>query len=241
MNTPFSGISYLIAGFGLITKSGLRRFVIIPLIINIFFFVGLFFLLRHYVGEFNHWFESLLPSWLRWLEIILWICFFASFMLVLFYTFIAIANIISAPFNSILAEKVELYLTGKIPESRSIIENVKDVPRIIGRQLAILIYYLPRVIVLFILFFIPIVQAIAPILWFLFNAWYLVLTFVDYPTDNHRIPIRDVRSWLKQRSWTSLSFGSGVLLMSMIPVINFFIIPAAVAGATKFWIEENRK
>lgn len=241
MNTPISGIDYFIEGFKLITKPGLKRFVVIPLSINIILFISLFFLLKHFVGEFDIWFAQHLPSWLRWLASVLWVLFFLSFILVFVYTFVTLANIISAPFNSLLAEKVELYLTGSIPEPRSLFDNIKDIPRILGRQLSILGYYLPRALCLLILFFVPIAQAFAAPLWFLFNAWFLALTYIDYPTDNHRIPMREVRAWLKERRWVSLGFGVSVLVATMIPVVNFFTIPAAVAAATKFWIEENKK
>jgi len=238
MNSPIFGIHYLIDGFGLIAKPGLRRFVIIPLLINIVLFIGLFFLLRYFVNEFNVWFSSFLPAWLHWLSAILWIVFFTSFFIIIIYTFVIVANLIAAPFNSFLAEKVELYLTGNIPEERSLLDNIKDIPRIMGRQIAIIGYYIPRALLIFILFFIPIVQAVAAVISFLFHAWFMTLTYIDYPTDNHRIPMRDVREWLNQRRSVSLGFGVGVLVCSMIPLVNCFTIPAAVAGATKFWINE---
>lgn len=234
------GISYLITGFKLLFKSGLRRFVAIPVLINIVLFIGLFFLLRHYVSEFNAWFAHFLPHWLQWLSYILWLIFIVSFFLIFIYTFVTIANLISAPFNNLLSEKVELYLTGKTPTGRSLWENVKDVPRVVGRQFLILGYYVPRAIAILILFFVPLVQMIAPLIWFVFNAWYLSLTYIDYPTDNHRIPIQDVRVWLKERYWIALGFGFSVLVASMVPVLNFFVIPAAVIGATKFWVETSR-
>ncbi|RDI40961.1 sulfate transporter CysZ [Aquicella lusitana] len=240
VNNPFSGFYYLMAGFGLISKPGLRRYVILPLIINIVLFIILLMLLFHYMDAFNHWFESLLPTWLQWLGNILWLFFFVGFFLIFIYAFVTIGNIVAAPFNSLLAEKVEQYLTGKMPEARGLLENIKDVPRILGRQFAIIGYYLPRAIVLLVLFFIPLAQPFAVVLWFIFNAWFMALTYIDYPTDNHRIPLNDVRAWLGQRRWTSLGFGASVLIASMIPVLNFFTIPAAAAAATRFWIEESQ-
>lgn len=240
-NNPMSGFGYFMEGFHLIAQPGIKRFVAVPLAINIILFTGLFFLLRHFIGEFNAWFAHHLPAWLHWLTNILWVLFFISFVLIFVFAFVTIANIIAAPFNSFLAEKVELHLTGKLPEQRTLMENIKDIPRIVGRQLVILGYFLLWAVPLLILFFIPLIQAIAPILWFLFHAWYLTMTYVDYPTDNHRIPIKTVRTWLKQRRFVSLSFGISVLVATMIPILNFFTIPAAVAGATKFWVEESRK
>lgn len=241
INQPFLGMKYLMDGFALIMQPGLRRFVIIPLIINILLFISFFMILVHFMGQFNAWFATFLPTWLLWLSWILWGLFFLSYCVVLLYTFVTLANIICAPFNSFLAEKVEYYLTGSLAESRTLLENIKDVPRIVGRQLAILGYYLPRALALLILLLIPGVQVFAPIFLFLFHAWFMALTYIDYPTDNHRIPIKTVRGWMEERQWISLGFGASVLVASLFPVINFFAIPAAVAGATKFWVEQSRK
>lgn len=239
MNT--TGIHYLANGFILITKPGIKRYVIIPLMINTLLFIGMFFIAKHYFLELNQWILNFLPTWLQWLSSILWIIFFIGFFLVIIYTFVTVANIIASPFNSLLSEKIELYLTGKSLPSQSLWANVKDIPRVIARQLAIIGYSLPRAIVLCILFFIPILQLAAPFLWFILSSWLMALQYVDYPTDNHKIPFSDVRSQLFQKKWLSLSFGGGVLVLSMVPILNCIVIPAAVAGATHLWIEKLAK
>lgn len=240
MKLFFSGIQYLIDGFDLITKPGIKRFVVIPLLINIILFVGFFFALTHFITQFNTWFENYLPHWLQWLSYLLWILFFLSFILIFIYTFVTVANLISAPFNGFLAEKVEFFLTGHVFEERSLWDNIKDVPRILGRQCLILIYYVPRALFILILFFIPLIQTIAPILWILFNAWFLTMTFIDYPSDNHRVSLLKVRQWLRENRLQALGFGTSILMANMIPILNFFTMPAAVAGATKFWINKSR-
>lgn len=233
------GFTYLLAGFELIFKPGLRKFVVFPLLINLLFFIALFFLFKHYVSEFNLWFESHLPQWLHWLSMVLWLLFIVSFFLIFIFAFVTMANIIAAPFNGLLAEKVEFFLTGIKLEERSFFQLLKDMPRIIGRQLLILGYYLPRAFLIFILFFIPVVHALAAVLWFFFNAWLMTLTYIDYPTDNHRIALRQVHSWLREKRWVGIGFGVSVLVTTMIPIINFLVMPAAVAGATKFWVEQK--
>lgn len=235
------GVHCFLDGFRLIKQPGLRRFVIIPLIINIVLFIGLFFLLRYFVIEFNNWFTNFLPAWLQWLSTVLWLIFFIGFFGIIIYTFVTFANLLSAPFNSFLAEKVELHLTGVIPEDRSLMDNIRDIPRIIGRQLSIIGYYLPRALLILVLFFIPLVQVAAGFILFVFHAWLMTMTYIDYPTDNHRIPMQEVRAWMRERRLSSLAFGSCILFFSMIPVISCFTVPAAVAGATKFWIEAKRK
>lgn len=234
-----NGLHYLIEGFKLLNKSGLKRYVIIPLTLNILLFIGFFLIARHWFSEFDHWLIRYLPSWLQWLDNLLWITFLTGLMLVFINTFVVIANLISAPFNSFLAEKVEFYLTGKITAQKTFLENVKDTPRILARQFSLIGYYLPRALVLFIFFFIPVIQLVAALLWFGFNAWFMTLQYLDYPTDNHQIPLSDVHVWVWQNRLLSLSFGVGVLVITMIPVLNFFIVPAAVAGATKLWVDKN--
>lgn len=227
------------SGFSLILRPGLRRFVVVPLLINIFLFALLFLTMRHYFIEFNQWADAFLPHWLHWMHIVLWLMFVGSFFLVVIYVFVVVANIICAPFNTFLAEKVELYLTGQVQTPRTFVETMKDIPRSLGRQLNILGYYLPRAFAIFCLLFVPVLQAPAALIWFLFHAWFMTMTYVDYPSDNARASMQDVRGWMANNRWSSLGFGAAVLAASMVPVLNFFTIPAAVAGATRFWLENK--
>lgn len=234
-----SGLGYLMAGYGIISQPGLRRFVIIPLIINLLFFVALFFTLKHFVVELNAWLAGYLPTWLQWLSGVIWVLFFITFMLIFLYAFVMLANIVAAPFNNLLAEKVEHYLTGKLPPQRTFTQNMMDIPRVIERQLMIMLYFVPRALVLGILFFIPVINIFAAALWFGFSAWFMAMQYLDFPTDNHRVPLRDVRAWMSTRKWLSLEFGACILGAMMIPGLNLVTMPAAVAAATKFWIEER--
>lgn len=240
MNNFIVGIRYFLDGFALIRKPILRRFVYLPLLVNMVFFIGLFFLLHHYVGRFNIWLAEMLPAWLQWVDVVFGLLFFIAFSLVFVYTFAITANLLASPFNSLMSEEVEKYLTGQTPDQRGLLANLKDVPRILGRQAALLSYYVPRALLIFILFFIPVIHVAAMMLWLLFNAWFMALSFIDYPTDNHRVPLRDVRRWLVERRLTSFGFGLAVLAAMMIPIVNFFVIPAAVAGATKYWVEASK-
>lgn len=240
LSSFISGASYIWHGFKLLSQPGIKRFVIIPLIINIVLFITLFLVSKHFFAEFSHWLANHLPHWLHWLSSLLWIFFFLGYFLLMLYTFVTLANLVAAPFNSLLAEKVQLYLTGNLHEQR-LIDTIRDIPRILGRQIAILGYYLPRAALLFVLFFIPVVQIIAAVLWFLFHAWFMALQYIDYPTDNNRVPLRIVRLQLKQQRGLSLGFGAAVLGVTMIPIVNFFAIPAAVAGATQLWLEKYKQ
>lgn len=77
-----------------------------------------------------------------------------SVLLVFGYFFSTIANWIAAPFNGLLAEQLEARLTGATPPDTGIFGIMKDVPRIMKREWQKFARYLPRAIVLLILYFI---------------------------------------------------------------------------------------
>jgi CysZ protein len=49
----------------------------------------------------------------------------------------------------------------------------------------------------------------------------------------------EMLAWLRSKRWQSLSFGGIVYLVLLIPVVNLLMMPAAVAGATLFWVRER--
>jgi len=74
-------------------------------------------------------------------------------------------------------------------------------------------------------------------LWFVFSAWMMAMQYIDYPMDNHRTTFDDMRKYLKTHRGISFGFGCAVMIAAMIPGVNFFVMPAAVAGATLMWVE----
>ncbi len=97
---------------------------------------------------------------------------------------------------------------------------MKDVPRIMKREWQKFAWYLPRAIVLLILYFIPgIGQTVAPVLWFLFSAWMLAIQYCDYPFDNHKVPFKEMRTALRTRKITNMQFGALTSLFTMIPLL----------------------
>lgn len=237
-NNPLAGAGYLLRGLRLITQPGLRPFVLIPLLVNILIF-GLLIWLG--IDQFEGLMERFLPSdqgWLAWLRWLLWPLFAIALLLIVFYTFTVIANLIAAPFNGLLAEKVERYLGGEPAESSGGMKQLmKEIlPSLLseGRKT---IYFLLRALPLLILFLIPGVNLVAPFLWMAFSAWFLALEYGDYPMANHGLLFKEQHRRLKQARFTALVFGGSLTLLMMVPLLNFVAMPAAVAGATVFWRE----
>lgn len=236
----FAGIRHLLVGLKLLSKPGIRVFVLIPLAINVLLFSLSIYILNHYFGL---WMEQLLgwlPGWLSFIESLLWLIFAVLVLVIVAFSFTVLANLIAAPFNGFLSEAVERYLSGQLPQqsSRSL---VAEIARSLWRELAKLRYYLPRVLGLVLLGFIPVINSVSPVLWALFSIWMMAVQYLDYPMDSNGVEFPAMRERLGQRRLTTLGFGSSVLLATLVPVLNWFVMPAAVAGATALWVREYKK
>ncbi|KEY60241.1 sulfate transporter CysZ [Serratia sp. DD3] len=238
---PRSGIHYFTEGWRLISRPGIKRYVVLPLLVNVLLMGSAFWWLFSQLGQWIPSLMSHIPSWLQWLSYLLWPLTVVTVLLVFSYLFSTITNLISAPFCGLLAEQLEKSLTGQPLPDTGILGIVKDLPRIMSREWRKLMYYLPRALVLVLLFFVPgIGQTVAPLLWFLFSAWMLAIQYCDYPFDNHKISFADMRKALRARRADNLQFGALVSLFTMIPILNLVILPVAVCGATAMWVDHYR-
>jgi len=234
-----SGARYFIYGFELIRLKGIKRFVFIPLSINLILFsIAFYFLFL----EINHYMELLtqwLPSSLEWLSTVLWPFAVATILIFFSFIFSTAANWLAAPFNGLLSEKVEELLIGKPIQSGSPADVIKDIPRTLTREWQKLAYYLPRAVGFFLLMlFLPI---IGQVIWFLFVAWMMAIQYKDYPFDNHKISFKIMKSALQQRKGLSYSFGITTAIFSIIPIVNLIVMPVAICGATALWVDHYRE
>jgi CysZ protein len=239
----FKGFTYPLKGLRIIAKPEIRRFVIIPLSINIVLFTIAILLL---FNMFDQWMQSLLPdfpSWLSWLEDwiiwIIWPLFASMILFVVFYSFTFIANLIAAPFNSLLSEKVELMLKNQPLNQTPSYPSITTIKQTLTSEASKLVYLLQWSIVILIVSLIPVINIIAPVLWFVFGAWMLALEYIDYPMSNHGYYFKDINRQANSEKALSFGYGCGALLLTSIPILNFLAMPAAVAGATALCITQG--
>lgn len=239
MQNMIKGARYLLQGFRLINQRGVRRFAYLPMLINtVLFSVAIGFGLTN----FGDWLDALMPGWLPgWLESVLvwviWPLFVLLLAIIVFFSFSIIANILAAPFNGVLAEMVEKHVAGTTPPAMPWARIIKDSPRMIFNEFRKIAYLLLWVIPLLILSWIPGLNLFAPALWLLFSSWTLALDYHDYPMGNHLLDFKQQRQALRQHRGLALGFGGATMLATMIPIVNFLVIPAAVAGATVLYLE----
>ncbi|WP_304639055.1 sulfate transporter CysZ [Pseudomonas sp.] len=233
------GPDYLREGLRTIRQPGLRRFVVIPLFLNLAVFIaGITWAVR----RFRAWMEELvpqLPAWLGFLEWLLWPLFAVVLLMVLFFSFTMLANLIASPFYGFLADRVAERERGLVSAPPSLKDVMLVVPRSVARELRKIGYYLPRLIGLLLLTLVPVINLIASPLLILFGIWMMAVQYLDYQADNDQISFTDMLRWMRGHRALSLGFGLPVYIGMLIPLVNLIVMPAAVAGSTLLWIRER--
>ncbi|MGQ0658180.1 MAG: sulfate transporter CysZ [Chromatiales bacterium] len=229
------GAGYVLVGCRLLGRPGVGRFVIIPLFISALVFTGGIWYTGHLLGSLI---ETIIPQWLDWLRYLLWPLFALAAMVVLYFGFVLVANIVGAPFNSWLAEAVERTLTGNVDSAPTSWRQLPgEAGVIIVSELRKMGYFALWAIPFVLLLWVPVAGAL---LWFLFSAWVMVCNYADYPMGNHGLKFVEQRRLLRSRRALSLGFGVAALLVTLVPLLNFLAMPAAVAGATAMYQERLR-
>jgi len=235
-NNPVAGAVYFLRGLKLITQPGLRLYVAVPLAVNITLFAGLIWFGS---DQLSSYLESRLPEWLDWLTWLLLPLFFVTALLVGGFAFNLIANLIASPFNGLLAEAVERRVTGRPAVGGAGFKKMmQELGATLASELRKLFYIVRWGIPVLILMLIPGVNVLGPVIWMLFSAWMLAVAYVDFPMANHGLHFDIQRERLRKKRWLSLGFGGAVMFALAIPVLNFLVVPWAVAGATLMWVEE---
>jgi len=232
------GAGCLFDGYALVLRPRLRRFVYVPLLVNsLLFTLGIIAGFRVLSAWVRPWLERL-PDWLDWLQWLLLPLFGVFALGVLFFGFALVANLISAPFNGLLAERCEQRLRGETPSSSRPL--YKEIPSAVMGELIKLRYYLARALPLLLLSLIPVFGLLATAVLVIFTIWMLGIEYLDYPLGNRGLLFPQQRKLAAKNRWAVLGFGSAVFLLTLVPLVNFTVMPAAVAGATQLVCEGDR-
>ena len=232
------GARYLLAGYRLILRPGLRRFFVLPVIVNILLFSAFISLA---VGQFDALLSWVLPGgdewWVSVVRALLWVVFVVASLVVLVFTFTLAANLIAAPFNGFLAEKVAVHLAGTKVRGGNSSAVAEIIPSFLN-ELRKLSYFIAWAAPILVLAVIPGLNVLFPFIWILFAARSLAQEYLSYPLENDGMKFKEARQRLSEKPMLVLGFGLAVMAATMIPVVNFLVMPAAVAGATALWAGE---
>lgn len=244
MDGFIAATAYLPRGWELIRQRGIRRYVLMPLAVNVLVFAGLGWWLW---SSFDTWLASFEAfdgegegAWLvlEWLGTLVRIVGALALLVVSVYLFTFGANLIAAPFNGLLSERVERHLLGQPPaHDTAWSEFFRNLPRTITGELRKWAYVLMWLVPLLLLQWIPPFSFVAPLLLFVFGAWVLAIEYVDYPMGNRGHDFSAVRTRLRAHRGIALGFGTATALLTLVPIVNLVAMPIAVAGATALYLE----
>lgn len=239
LNNFLTGLGLVLSGLGCLTKKGIRPFVVVPFIINLVVFSLAIKIAWQQFGYLFSLMATSLPGWLIWLQWALWPLAALLIATVVYFSFTLVANIMAAPFNALLSERVEHLLSDQPIKPFA---GFKTIPSLIGRtlwsELRKIAYQVKWLLALVVLTFIPGLNLIAPFAWIYFGIWALSIEYGEYPMGNHGLYFRQVKAALKKDRALSLGMGTGIMLLTLIPGVNFIAMPAGVASGTALWVKQ---
>lgn len=215
----------------------LFRYAVIPFLINVVVFSVTIFFGTEYFSYLIGNFISPHDSW--WWQILAWIARGVGFLVMLvvvFFTFTAVGNLIAAPFNDVLSEKTEHMLNGiSSTEAFSVVAMFADLWRTVGDEVRKLSMFVVAMTVLLIVNFIPVLgPPVFGICSVLLTLYFLVVEYTGFVFSRKRFCFRQQRVFIRKHRAQSLGFGLAVMLTLALPLVQFLTIPLAVVAATMF-------
>jgi len=227
MKSIIKGFSYSWKGFlYLVNERRLWKHCLLPILIN---FVLLFIFVALLVWLLGQWLLITFPE--AWYGVILAVT--ATSLVVVFFLFIylmlfaMVGSIIGSPFYEVLAWNIEHQ------------NNYRDEERSFWKELKIMLRYEAEKFVflgiihvfLLILFILPGVGTIGySILGFLATVFFLGFEYLDYAFNHRGWGFTKKRIWCQHHKGVVFGFGLAIFLFLLIPVVNVFLLPIAVAG-----------
>jgi CysZ protein len=214
----------------------LWKYVLVPFLINL-----LVFSLAVYFGLdfFNQTVVGMVPSGEAWYWVALyylaWVIAVLLTMVLVFFSFTVVGNLISSPFNDLLSERTEEEVMGSAHGESFRWSAVGRILLDESKKMAIFVLLM---VLLLLLNLIPGFGTLAySILSFLLTVFFLVIEYTGYVFGRKGGRFRDQRRFIRGRRFMAFGFGVGVLCLLAIPLLQFFCIPFAVVGATLLWCD----
>ncbi|VAX19860.1 hypothetical protein MNBD_NITROSPINAE02-749 [hydrothermal vent metagenome] len=233
------GFFYLLRGMKLILSEWrLLRLAALPLVVNILIFVIFFFSFNYFAYEISQWVFTQGDDVWYW-HILSWITgilLFSLSLVVVIFGFVAIGLVVAAPFNDMLCAAIEEKVTGKtISINMSIMELALYTMKNEGKKMVVIIA------IQLVLILMNLIPVVGQFLFLVLNPLFLMIVaafeFISFTLDRRGNSFAQKKDYLMSRLGLSLGFGLSVCITLIIPVVNFILLPVAVAGGTLFVIE----
>ncbi|EZH72478.1 hypothetical protein ATO12_23815 [Aquimarina atlantica] len=229
-----NGIKAYFGTFKLISKLGLWKFFVIPILISVITGLSFVALVYFFSGNLG---ALIARIWVwEWgSETFATISTYIGGVLILVIGLILYKHIVmalSAPFMSPVSEKVETHLLGETNHSHRNTSFSQQLSRGIRINVRNLFRELLFMIPLIILSFIPVIGIVGTILIFLIQAYYVGFGNMDYTMERH-FNYKESIQFVRKNRGTAIGNGVVFVLMLFIPVVGFIItLPISVVAAS---------
>ena len=230
------------SSLSLVKQQRLYAYFIIPFLLNI---VVLSLIVYFSITTLNPLIQKLIPDtnadtffMLRFLmellHFVIMPLLFIILAIITIFIYSIVGNIVTAPFNDFLSQKVEIKAFGEnFDEAFSLKLIIGDIIRVAATIIKLLLLMAIAHILLLLLNFIPVLGSILYIgLGFMITAFFFGFQFYDYPLDRRRYTFFKKLKITLSFAPQVLGVGTGFFLLSLIPIINFLGLNMATIAAT---------
>ncbi len=230
---PFGGVRFLFA------NKGLKRYAILPLILNVFLYalaIAVFFhflwnwdiyqVQWDFLGPVGGWLSAVV-NWMGWLikAVVAMLALGAAF-----FTFTGVGMALASPLNDVLSEKVEMaYIGGFTKMSLPFRFTLKagllsagDSLRNLAKQFFCTLLALPFLLV-------PVVGFV-PL--FFVGAYFAGFGFLDSAMARNFLRPKHKKLLADAAFWEIMGMGSAMQVLFAVPFLGMLLMPAGVATGT---------
>ena len=224
------------------SHSVLIKYSIAPMLINLVIYGSIFiFTYSWLMGSLERWLgieNTEAGFWLKFVHTLLFIIGFLLALFICYLLFTILGNIITAPFNEEISQRVEEIVTnGRVVSKMGFWE---DAYISIKGEVQKLLFYLVILLLIFSLNLIPIAGSVlSTIIGIIFSCFYNALDFLDFPMTRKKMRFRDKLKVTRQGKLVTYGFGLTAFLLMFLPVVNVFMKPILVAAGTSLFYEKG--
>lgn len=237
---PLRGLRFLLA------NRGLKRYAILPLIMNVVFYgmaiaVFMYFLWHwdvyhvewNFIGPLGRWLSAAV-NWMGWL---VKLAIGMGALAAAFFTFTGVGMALASPMNDILSEKVEMtYIGGYTKMTMPFRFTVKAALLSIGDSLRNLVKQLCCTVIALPFLLIPVVGFL-PL--FLVGAYFAGFGFLDSSMARNFLRPKHKKLLVDKDFWEIVGFGSAMQAMFAIPFLGMLLMPVGVVSGTLLYCRED--
>ncbi len=168
-----------------------------------------------------------------------WVIAMLLTAVLVFFTFTVAGNLIASPFNDLLSERAEELISGiKNSEPFSLAVFLVDTRRTLSTEVKKVGLFVLAMVLILPLNLLPgfgslLYTGLAVSL----TIFFLVVEYLGIVLARQRFTFAQQRQFIFSRIFLMAGFGTGVLCLLAVPLLQFLCIPAAVLAATRLWCD----